>query len=279
MAPLLLISSAFLHALWNALAKKSGSPSSQVMGILIFATLFATAFVPFFSGAHFPTLLSFWWAIGAGIFEAGYVAALAITFDKAALGLSYTLMRGGAMLLVWAFSTVFLGEKLTSLALAGVTLVVGGLYLTGRVSRRSKPRKGGELYAYLCAFFIAAYHLCYGQSLALGANPASLFALSLWVAVPALLIINGKEKFLILKERMWNSPLPFVTGGLICALSFMLFLLGLRHAGAGYALTLRNTSVIFAQIFAATIGERVSLIQWLGAVLVAVGVSFVTSNG
>lgn len=279
MATFLLVSSVFLHALWNAFAKKSASPSSQVLGILAFATLFATAFIPFVSGAHFPNAAAFFWAIGAGVFEAGYVITLAMTFDKASLGLSYTLMRGGAMLFVWTISSAWLGEKVSPLGMGGVALVVLGLYLTSRVAHAVNQKQSGQLYAYVCAFFIAAYHLCYGQSLERGANPASLFALSLWIAVPASFAFSSKENLAILKLKMRRKLWPMILGGFICASSFTLFLRGLHHAGAGFALTLRNTSVIFAQIFAVAIGEPVSIVQWLGALLVAIGAAMVSYAG
>ncbi|WP_233590579.1 EamA family transporter [Legionella qingyii] len=61
-------------------------------------------------------------------------------------------------------------------------------------------------------------------------------------------------------------------GGVLSALSFLLFLLGLRYAEAGLAITLRNTSVVFTQIFAYWIGEKISSLQWLGALLVTLGI-------
>lgn len=278
-ASLFLLASAFFHALWNALAKRSPAPSLQVVGILIFASVFALAFIPFFPGPGFPSSSSLAWAIGAGVFEAGYVITLAITLERSALGLSYTIMRGGAMLLVWAISGTLLAEKLTPLVLLGVAIVVGGLYLTTQASRLKGQSSGTYLWAYLCAIFIGGYHLCYGRALEASANPAHLFALALWIAVPALLIFSGKKTLRALTAQFKLRPLPMAVAGLISALSFLLFLVGLRHSGAGFALTLRNTSVIFAQIFAVMIGEGVGVPQWVGALLVALGASLVTLGG
>ncbi|STY28830.1 transmembrane protein [Legionella wadsworthii] len=64
-------------------------------------------------------------------------------------------------------------------------------------------------------------------------------------------------------------------GGMISALSFLLFLIGLRDSEAGLALTLRNTSVVFAQIFAYFIGKKISPSQWVESFLVALGACFI----
>jgi uncharacterized membrane protein len=75
--------------------------------------------------------------------------------------------------------------------------------------------------------------------------------------------------------RAWAAArsTPFVVGGggVICALSFLLFLAALSSGGAGAVLTLRNTSVAFAQIFGLFLGERPGLSRLLGASLVLVG--------
>jgi drug/metabolite transporter (DMT)-like permease len=66
--------------------------------------------------------------------------------------------------------------------------------------------------------------------------------------------------------------------GAIATASFLLFLHGLARSGAGVALTLRNTSVVFAQALAAGIGERVPRRQLLGAILVVLGAALVAAG-
>ena len=62
---------------------------------------------------------------------------------------------------------------------------------------------------------------------------------------------------------------------MVCAGSFLLFLAGLAATGAGAALTLRNTSVVFAQAIALLMGERPPRRQLAGAALVVLGASLV----
>ncbi|MBL7666318.1 MAG: EamA family transporter [Bacteriovoracaceae bacterium] len=268
MAEFLLIASALLHALWNAQAKRASSPSLQVLGILIFSALFSLAFLPFFPGESFPNKWALIWAGAAGLFEAGYVISLAASLERSPLGLSYTIMRGGAMLTVWFLSVLFFDERFNYLTSIGVGVLFLGLFFT---TYAKNWREVFSIWPYLCALFIAGYHIFYDLSLSRGSNPASLFSFSLWIALPALFIYHGKNKFQRLKQHFHLSPIMMMLGGLVCTLSFILFLMGLSITGAGLALSLRNSSVIFAQIFALMIGEKISWRQWFGAFLVALG--------
>ena len=57
---------------------------------------------------------------------------------------------------------------------------------------------------------------------------------------------------------------------------FSVFLFGMRSAGAGAVLTLRNTSILFAQVFALVLGERPKRLAVVGAVLVTGGAALLT---
>ncbi len=59
--------------------------------------------------------------------------------------------------------------------------------------------------------------------------------------------------------------------GLLCGSSFLVLIEALAGGGAGFVLTLRNTSVLFATGLAWVIGERPAIPHALGAGLVAAG--------
>jgi uncharacterized membrane protein len=59
--------------------------------------------------------------------------------------------------------------------------------------------------------------------------------------------------------------------GLVCGGSFLILMEALASGGAGFVLTLRNTSVLFAVILAFVIRERPRRVEVIGAILVAAG--------
>jgi drug/metabolite transporter (DMT)-like permease len=202
--------------------------------------------------------------------EGGYFMTLALALREAPLGVAYPVSRGGALALVWPASVLWLGERLTAPAAAGAAVVLLGLILVGR-KQGGRASLRGVAWSVACAAFIAGYHLAYKRSLSTGAEPGAVFATALLVALPvtvARLGRQGPSRALI----AWRAgPLVVGAAGVLCAASFLVFLVALARGGAGAAITLRNTSVLFALLLAWAIGERPRGRQIAGTLAVAVG--------
>src|SRR5215813_9728074 len=130
----LVVLSAFLHALWNALLRLEKEKDRSLVVAIAVATMVAEVVagvrwglgeVPFASwrGVGFTLL--------AGLLEAAYFATLAKAMELGRLGVVYTISRGGAVLAVWPLSIALFGEAATLRALMGSVVVVGGLALSG----------------------------------------------------------------------------------------------------------------------------------------------------
>jgi len=114
--------------------------------------------------------------------------------------------------------------------------------------------------------------------MARGAAPAPLFSASMLVAVvvKALLISMSPWNALLKAASSRGNGTRLVLAGSICAGAFLLFLYGLSRSGPGLTISLRNTSIFFAQLFAWRMGERMTRLQWLGVALSAAGASLLT---
>jgi drug/metabolite transporter (DMT)-like permease len=216
-----------------------------------------------------PTLPAIAWAVVAGIAEGGYVLSLGRALRDAPLGLAYGVTRGGAMVIVWPVSIAFLGERPSALALGGAAALGCGLAI---VSIASRGRSGARLgWSWVTAVFIAGYHLAYGRALASGIGAATAVTISIGIGVVAAHIglPRGDRSRPLL--GLVRQPLVLGIGGVLSAASFLVFLEGLARTGAGAALSLRNTSIVFTIVFSALMGERATARQWLGAIVVAGG--------
>ena len=190
----------------------------------------------------------------------------------------YTISRGGAVLAVWPLSIALFGEVATATALAGSAVVVGGLALSGLGGSRGGAggeragRRGAVAWAAACAMSIAGYHLAYEAALREAVNPSACFALSLAVSAAIngvrLGSAGGGETIGAVVRRRWRR---LVVMGLVCGGSFLILMEALARGDAGYVLTLRNTSVLFAVAMAWRIGEGPRRAEVAGAVLVAAG--------
>jgi drug/metabolite transporter (DMT)-like permease len=266
----LVLVSAFLHALWNALLRVEPDKDRGLVGATTIATLVAAvvAAVRWLGGSIlFTGLEPLAWAIAAGVLEWVYLVALARALDKGALGPVYTLSRGGAILVVWPLSVSLLGEAVTIPAIAGSAVVLAGLALAGTGSGDPRGTQRSALaWACLCATAIAGYHLAYKEALAAGGNPSAIFAVALGLA-SAINLARTRGAVGYSRGRLPRVAMM----GVVCAASFLVLLEALATGGAGFVLTLRNTSVLFATCLAFAIGERPRRAQVSGAVLVAAG--------
>jgi drug/metabolite transporter (DMT)-like permease len=293
---LLVIASAFMHSAWNAILKHSREPENAIVGMMTISAA-ASMFFAIATGVATPPSRAMVWILVSGVLEAGYFVTLARALSRAPLGSVYTVVRGGALVLVWPISVLLLGEKVSLTRAIGTALVVLGLLATGMSQQtpalavleakddaqkarhpsgkepaadgHAKKRSGIAVAAF-CACFVGGYHLAYKLALSSDGDPAAVSGISLSVAVIINIVALGQRRaraFAAIREQ----PIRIIIGGLLGGAGFLVFLSAMASAGAGVVLTLRNTSILFAQAFAFALGERPRRLALIGAGLVTAG--------
>jgi drug/metabolite transporter (DMT)-like permease len=277
----LVVLSAFLHAAWNALLKREADKDHALIAAVTVATTLATVVAAvrwaMLAELPFETATGAAWALVAGVVELAYFLSLARALDGGALGPIYTISRGGAVVVVYPLSIALFHETPTLVALAGSAIVVGGLVLSGTQQRPTNGanhtgRGGGGLgWAIVCAISIAGYHLAYKAALSAGGNPSAVFAVALALATAANFARTGATGRRAVAALWRTGRRRVLAMGLLCGGSFLVLLEALSSGDAGFVLTLRNTSVLFATALAWAIGERPRVSHAVGAALVAAG--------
>lgn len=285
----LLIGSAFLHALWNAVLKVIRSRQRALLIIIGVAVITSTvAAVGGELMGYSALTLGPWaaapWVVASGLGEALYIVALSRVYDTMPLGVGYLLLRSFAMVGTWAVSIAFFAEPVTAIGCLGVGAVALGMWLTEGARRRwTAP----NFWVVCAAIGVVGYHVGYGQGMKAGADPATLIAVSLGMSLIVQLLVEWRH---CQKRAVNASPsgggggqlLPFfgnrrdfalaVGAGVVCAISFLGFLYGLKETHAGVGISIRNSSIVFAQLLAFFAGERLRAVQWAGVVVVFGGV-------
>ncbi len=265
----LVLVSAFLHAAWNALVKRSPDPGAAIHAVVAAAGVLAAAVavVELSLGGTITARAALLGGL-AGALEAGYFEALGRALTAGPLGPVYTISRGSAAILVWPISIVALGERLTVAAAAGSAIVLAGLAASSLERGTSRT---AVMWAMATAGFIAGYHFAYKAALLTGSSPAAIFTISMAVAAGFGAVLGGAGYRRGFAAAVRAAPLATLGAGAIAAAAFLMFMYALHHGGAGYVFTLRNTSVLWATALAFTIGDRPGPRQLAGAALVFAG--------
>lgn len=275
LGPLLLLLSALLHAAWNACAKASQDKEAFLFVTMTFGGFISLFCVLVFGDFHMPSSTVWFSALASGLFEGAYLLSLGKALQKSSLGTSYAIMRGGAMILVWTVSLIFLAEQASGLQYLGALIILVGIFVMNHSGLGQLMAFKSNFWSYLSALFIAGYHLCYHHALDAKADPLSLFTVSVFVSLPLAFWGVMQKQGLPAVQRLLsacrNEPRSVAFTSLTSMASFVIFLFGLQMTEPGFAISLRNTSIFFALILSYFLGETLTRVQIVGACTIGVG--------
>lgn len=191
---LLALGAAGLHAGWNLLISSSADPLTVATRALAASALVVG---PLTFGAWLvlgrPGLAPLAWVVlaASAVIETAYFAFLSAAYRAGTLSEVYPIARGTGPLVAVAGGLVVLGERLSAAELAGVALLLAGIWavrtpnIAGWLSAGSRPAAGLRS-ALLTGVCIGLYTMLDRAGVRIG--PAWLYGGWLWVAMAALLI-------------------------------------------------------------------------------------------
>ena len=159
--------SAFFHATWNLLMKRSDNQEAfawrmVVSGTVLFVPLGAVLFLLY--PIETP---GYWYALVSIAFQSFYFVMLSRAYSQGDLSLVYPVARGIGPMLVPILAVPLLGEDVASLAVGGIAMIIIGIYMVswwGRFQQiLAEPstllRGSGIGFAILAGMAIAGYSL------------------------------------------------------------------------------------------------------------------------
>jgi drug/metabolite transporter (DMT)-like permease len=242
------LTSAVLHAAWNAAVKAQPNPREAMAAQMIAAALLA---LPGLAWTGWPPVVAWPWIALSTLLNMGAVLALLRAYERGGFGTVYPAARATAVLAVVAAAPLAMGERLGPLATAGVLLVAAALALLGADTRRAGaghlPRAALG-WTLLAGLLIGGYVLADAQGVRRSGSPLAYgLAVSIANAIAIGWLQRGAGSPLWLVRRHAAVALP---AALASMASYLLILWVFLHAPVALAAALRDTSAVFAMLIA-----------------------------
>jgi drug/metabolite transporter (DMT)-like permease len=259
------------HAGWNALIRVGLDPLSTTTLISVGSGIVALAFAPL---VGMPASAAWPWLLASVVIHLVYFAFLIESYRTGDLGQVYPIARGSAPLMTAAVTSIFVGEKLSTLGWTGIVALVAGVFLLsargGRHLAEIDRRAIG--FALFTALTICAYSVVDGIGARLSANPngysAWLFIGIAVVMVPYALYRDGRDVIPAM-QRFW---LRGFAGGALQVLSYGIAIWAMTAAPIAIVATLRETSVLFGAVIAVVVlKEPLRAVRIVAACLIVCG--------
>jgi drug/metabolite transporter (DMT)-like permease len=254
----LVIAAAFIHAYWNLLVKRAeGGPAFVWLFSLASAVLYAPIVIaliviePLGYGVLEWTLI-----LSSGVLHLLYALALNRGYRVGDLSVVYSVARGTGPLIATLGAILLMGERPSSIGLAGILLIIAGILCiagvwTPALYRGSERAAKGLTYGILTGLCIAAYTV----------NDA--YAVKVLLVAPIMIDYLSKVVRLIfltppiLSNRSalraeWRSNAKVALGvGALMPLSYIFSLYAMRLAPVSYVAPARELSMLVGAYFGA----------------------------
>lgn len=251
----LILVSAFFHALWNLLAKRAHGGAA-------FTWLFSALTIPLWAPIVIVYVLLWkpqlaWpgvlFILGSAALHVSYFLTLQRGYRAGDLSVVYPLARGTGPLLTLIGAVLLLGERPTPLAVIGTLLIIAGVFFIagGEQMLRSRQIGAGVGYGLLTGLLIAGYTLW------------DKTAVSTLLVAPLLLEYGSSiGRTLILTPTAWRRRREVsyewrthrweaIGIAILSSLAYILVLTALITAPVSYVAPLREVSILFGAVLGA----------------------------
>lgn len=279
----LILCSAFMHALWNLLVKRSRDKTVFIWWMFVNSGSLMVLSLPIVGPFPLPSWrvvgLS---AVGAVCFMLYHLFA-GRAYRNGDLSLIYPLAQT-AMFWVPIWGVLLLGEKVSGLGLAGICLILCGAYSIqlkalawNEVIRPFRNLRDPSVLAALAAGFVYSMGAVVDKT---GVMLYSAFHFTFMLVLFMLLfmtfnIMRAKYRGRVMAEFRSNRVLVLVSGPVIMA-SFLTFRYGLQLAPMSYAVPVRQVSLLIGVLIGVLfLGETCGRIRFTAALLILAGAALI----
>jgi drug/metabolite transporter (DMT)-like permease len=272
--------SAFLHAGWNYLLKKS---ERKIVFIWWFLLVFAIIYLPVFL-FYYPKIVitpAGWFCIAAtGIIHGVYFWCIGAAYQRGDLSLVYPLARGSGPLFIPILAIILLGEEIAPLGVMGIALIVVGIFCAHLRSFSGSAflepfralGSGASIWALCTGLATASYSIVDKIGVGLVHPPVYIYLMLLitWLMITPWILIRERCSLIPEWQRRKGS---IVVVGFLSGLTYLMILFALRISKVSYVAAVREVSIVLSAYYGIILlKEKHGKQKLLGAALITIGV-------
>ena len=279
----LVLLSAFFHASWNYLIKRSDKPEINTFLLSFAGGLIAIPFAVFEVISTGIPSNAWIYILATVIIHTFYFLFMGKGYKNADLSTVYPIARGFGVGLTPFIAVFFISEKINFLAGFGIFMIFMGVITVGITSIEIKKLKTskslkGVIYALLTGCCISLYSVVDKQAVQF-VSPAILLFFLQFVGASGMYIFSGirRDSVNILSIGVKNYR-TVIAGGLFQFLAYFLVLNAYEIGQVSYIAPLREVGIVIGAILAYfLLKEKITRIKSLGVLLILVGAVIISS--
>lgn len=277
----IVLAAAVAHAVWN-LASKYKREDTLVF-VWAYSCVSTLLCVPIGIVQIVKGQQTIDWQLAAGAAVSAalhivYSLALQAGYDRAELGVVYPVARGTGPLLTILFAMLFMGERLTPVAMLGACLVVAGIFVvTGHPATHGRAPLKGMLWGVATGAAIAGYTLWDGYSVTtLHLAPVSYYAGTLLLQ-SLIMTPSALRRGHRIQAAIRVDAVPILIVAVFSPLAYVLVLTAMLSAPLALVAPLRESSIIIGSLLAYWLFREDHLARRIaGAVVVLAGIAAIS---
>lgn len=281
LAAALVITSAFIHASWNLLAKRAAGGISFVLLITFLAAIFyaVPAFLSYRERQPQLGPAEFFIIAVSAVLQLAYFVSLQRGYRTGEFSVVYPLARGSGPMIATLAAIVLFGERPGLTGLLGVALIgLGVVILTGGIAGlRSVGDRSAIVFGLLTGVIIACYTLWDKRAVSQFNLPPIFYDWSN-TALRALLLLPVAVRLKPQLKEEWRIHRREAVGvAILSPLAYILVLTALTFAPVYYVAPAREISILIGTFMGTRLlGEKDARRKLTGAAVMVAGVIALT---
>ena len=280
----LILLSALCHATWNLLLKRAGNQEVFAWTLLICTSIILLPLGVVLFLLNPIAAPGYWFILASAALQAFYFVMLGRAYSRGDLGLVYPVARGIGPMLVPVLAVVLLGERVALPAVAGIGLVVVGIYVVswwGRFRQiLARPtallRDGGVRYAMLTGLTITCYTLVDKRGVEHVQPFLYMYLLTIGSAIGLAPHILRSYGLATVRGEWGRNARPIVAAGLLFFVAYGLVLTAFNLSQVSYVAPAREVGIVFGVLMGMFIlKEQSGGGRLLGAAFIVAGLALI----